>query len=65
MLGDNRNLSTDSHVWGPLPLSNVIGKAFYVLWPIGRQGFIDPFILDLEIEGVRAITERLSDGGGG
>ena len=37
-LGDNRNQSDDSHVWGPLPASNVVGKAFYILWPIERQG---------------------------
>ncbi|MCD6355793.1 MAG: signal peptidase I [Anaerolineaceae bacterium] len=33
VLGDNRNPSSDSHVWGFVPLENVIGKAFAVYWP--------------------------------
>lgn len=34
VLGDNRNPSADSHVWGFVPLENVIGKAFLVYWPV-------------------------------
>ena len=49
MLGDNRNESSDSHVWGSLPVENVVGKAFYILWPIERQGFVDEFMQDLQI----------------
>ena len=33
VLGDNRNPSADSHVWGYVPVENVIGKAFAVYWP--------------------------------
>lgn len=36
MLGDNRNNSEDSRVWGPLPKDLVIGKAVLVYWPIDR-----------------------------
>lgn len=33
VLGDNRNSSSDSHSWGMVPLTNIIGKAEVVYWP--------------------------------
>lgn len=33
VLGDNRNDSSDSHMWGYLPQQNVIGKALLIYWP--------------------------------
>lgn len=36
VLGDNRNHSSDSHSWGFVPLTDVVGKALVVYWPFPR-----------------------------
>ncbi|GAB4528925.1 MAG: signal peptidase I [Anaerolineales bacterium] len=41
VLGDNRNNSSDSHVWGTVPFDYVIGKATFVYWPLPRAGFLN------------------------
>jgi len=38
VLGDNRNASLDSHLWGPLPQERVIGTAVWRYWPLNRFG---------------------------
>ncbi|MCP9884011.1 signal peptidase I [Synechococcus sp. ATX 2A4] len=38
VLGDNRNASLDSHLWGPLPADHVIGTAVFRYWPWNQLG---------------------------
>ena len=38
VMGDNRNASLDSHLWGPLPEDDVIGTAIWRYWPLQRFG---------------------------
>ncbi len=40
MMGDNHGNSCDSRMWGTIPRSDVIGKAFFRVWPLGRLGFL-------------------------
>ena len=39
MLGDNRQNSNDSTVFGPIPKSDFVGRAFVRFWPLNRFGF--------------------------
>lgn len=36
VLGDNRRASNDSRDWGPVPLENIIGRAWATYWPLNR-----------------------------
>jgi signal peptidase I len=36
VMGDNRCDSSDSRVFGPIKQSTIVGRAFIVLWPLGR-----------------------------
>jgi signal peptidase I len=38
VMGDNRNQSEDSRRFGPVPVSDIIGRAFIRVWPPSRWG---------------------------
>ena len=40
VMGDNRGNSADSRVFGPVPQSTVVGRAFARVWPIGHTSFL-------------------------
>lgn len=40
VMGDNRNASDDSRRFKGVPLDDVVGRAFVVIWPVGEIGLL-------------------------
>jgi signal peptidase I len=41
VMGDNRTFSSDSRTFGPVPVSNIIGKVILRFWPFDRLVFFE------------------------
>ncbi len=42
--GDNRDHSSDSREWGPVPFQNIVGRVFFRYWPFQKAGWVDKSI---------------------
>lgn len=40
LVGDNRPYSSDSRGWGPVPIDEIVGRAFFRYWPLDEMGAI-------------------------
>ena len=40
VMGDNRSNSRDSHIFGPIPRSLIVGRAFIRVWPLSAIGLL-------------------------
>lgn len=50
VMGDNRLVSSDSRVWGPLPKSDLVGRPFVRLLPVTKIGFFPGGVASSTIE---------------
>jgi signal peptidase I len=41
VLGDHRNQSNDSRMWGLVPIKYIYGKAVFRYWPVDKIGILD------------------------
>jgi signal peptidase I len=59
LLGDNRDISNDSHRFGALPASNIVGKVIIIYWPLQNLKIVPSYNLNKQIVATPKIAEVL------